>query len=112
LCIALREAVNVHLDGPRLLCKTTCRLTVEVLVRDFFQHGLEELRIDHVQRGSVVVEHGDRAVVCLREHGSRILLEPGHADDDVSKDDFHIQRRIWRQKLLRHPDLSIWTTRL
>ena len=50
------EVVNVYLDSPCLLCQATGRFAIQVLVSKFLQHGLEEVRLDHVEGGSIVVE--------------------------------------------------------
>src|SRR4051812_19135891 len=91
------EVVNVHLDGPGLLRKATDCLSIEVLVSELLKHGLEEVRLYHVEGGSVVVEHRHRAVVCFPKHGGRVLLELGHAYGDISEDGFHDWLRIQSQ---------------
>jgi hypothetical protein len=53
-----------------------------------------------------VVEHCGRAVICLPEHGSRVLFELGHAYSDVSEDNFQNWLHIQSYKSLRSRVLS------
>src|SRR3990167_9068712 len=92
----LSERVKTHLDRARRVSEAGRSLAIAIVVGERFHHGFEQRRLDHVEGGAVVVEHGHRAVVRLAQHGGRVLLELGHAHGKTGVDRFHFWLQIRR----------------
>lgn len=97
------ELFDINLDGLMLARKTITRLLHQITIRQIFQQRFEQRRLNHVERGLVVVRLDDGATDlshAKRSPGAFLIFEQTHGR--ISQDSSHFSSLFSAERIVRH----------